>query len=272
MSLAFTRRVISCSAPAQACEVGQLASPLRLMGVAWCKIQMHGRSLHGSLACQLGSGQTARCPAKQLQRTGSSTVGEAHGWLPVQQPCSWPGVASLRRAPATCTLHCKRGSGYNWAPKGGWCMSCNPCSAPILDQHNRLVHRAQFKQPCKGRGRQAHKCSTSCDRSLSTEQPLCSVQQARTSLHADNPRAHLDQHRCEAFGAKLLVHAQEVYLHHGHRVLPGTDCGWNSSDESDQLPVAGHAHAQVPFRLEPWRLQRPLQEGVGVLEPAPGRA
>ena len=68
-------------------------------------------------------------------------------------------------------------------------------------------------------------------------QPLQSMQQAHTSLYTgDTP------------GPTLI------------------------STGPNQLPVAGHTHAEVPFRLEPWWLERPLEEGVRILEPAPGGA
>ena len=48
--------------------------------------------------------------------------------------------------------------------------------------------------------------------------------------------AHLDEHGRESLGAQLLVHAQEVDLHHGYRVARGPHRGRDRRDEGYLRP------------------------------------
>mmetsp|Transcript_25394 Transcript_25394/g.80118 ORF Transcript_25394/g.80118 Transcript_25394/m.80118 type:complete len:291 (+) Transcript_25394:655-1527(+) len=87
------------------------------------------------------------------------------------------------------------------------------------------------------------------------------------------PRDLLDQHRSEPLRPQLLVHAEEVDLDHLDRGLVGLirgarclDVGRDARDEAHELAAGLHAHAEVPAPKVARRLQRPPEEGHGVVE------
>ena len=88
--------------------------------------------------------------------------------------------------------------------------------------------------------------------------------------------------RCLAAGCLLRMHHGEKQGKMGSRVSellvalcwynermsPAPDGGRDACDEGHQLPGGADAHAQHPVRLVARRLQRPLQELLGVVESA----
>ena len=98
--------------------------------------------------------------------------------------------------------------------------------------------------------------------------PLHRMPDLDVQLQAHNLLRYLDEHRRQALGAQLLVHAQEVYLGHLHARRPHVHSCRHACDEAHQLAARAHAHPHMPVREEPWGMQRPAQELLGVFEPA----
>ena len=87
----------------------------------------------------------------------------------------------------------------------------------------------------------------------------------------DPPRDLLDQHGCQALGAQLLVHAEEVDLRHGERGAAHGHVLRDAGDARHELVLAvlvglGVADANDPLRVVARHVAGPAKEVHGVVE------
>ena len=75
-----------------------------------------------------------------------------------------------------------------------------------------------------------------------------------------------DEHGCQALGSELLVDAEEVDLGHADDVVAGADACRDARDEGDELLGLLGADTDMPGPEEGRRLERPAEEGRGVVE------
>mmetsp|Transcript_8497 Transcript_8497/g.21934 ORF Transcript_8497/g.21934 Transcript_8497/m.21934 type:complete len:319 (+) Transcript_8497:685-1641(+) len=100
----------------------------------------------------------------------------------------------------------------------------------------------------------------------------CCVRSLEDALHVAAAGHLTDEHRGQALGAQLLMHAQEVHLHAADLVAMNDKVGRNGGNEGDELLVGTHAHAQVKVLLPARRRHRPANEVARVVEAKGGVA
>jgi len=76
----------------------------------------------------------------------------------------------------------------------------------------------------------------------------------------------LDQHRCQSLRSQLLVDAEEVDFRSFDEVFSHPKVDRDTGDEGDELLRCRDTNTDVPFFEPARRLERPVEEGCGVIK------